>query len=200
MTGHLPLPLGTAAQASLERAVRLAALTPGQHLLGVLLTLAGVVLESLERVVRLEVGAPGALESPERVVDLTRDGLMTGVSQNGAAVLDGATLASQARVGLVGALAREARVDLVQVGAAEAERVANPRDRREEAGLLALLHGGVLPPIPGAVQESQARADQAEDHGTVMAGRQVDHGRQVASRARVDHGIKLASWFNNLHW
>ena len=62
-------------------------LTPGTHLLG-------VVLESLERVVRLdlEVGAPGALESQGRAEDLTRDGLMTG-----AVILAGATLASQAR-------------------------------------------------------------------------------------------------------
>jgi len=175
MTGHLPLPLGTAAQASLERAFRLAALTPGQHLLG-------AVLESLERVVRLEAGvlltgaavrAGVVLESLERAEDLTRDGNPLEVH---------------------GVLESLERVDLVQVGAAE--RVANPRDRRV-AGLLALLHG-VLPPIPGAVQESQARADQAEG-GTVMAGRQVA-GRQVASQARADHGIKLASWFNNLHW
>ena len=98
-------PLGAAAPASLERAVpvRLEAgvpLTPGQHLLGVLLTLAGVVLESLERVVRLEVGAPGALESPERVGRLDLQvGVMIG-HRHGAPLEVGA-LASQARVVLV---------------------------------------------------------------------------------------------------
>ena len=71
------------------------------------------------------------------------------------------------------------------------ERVA-----RLEAGVLLILGAAVL----AGVQESLARADQAED-GTVMAGRQVDRGgRQVASLANADHGIKLASWIHSLHW
>ena len=175
MIGHR---LGVALE-SLERVARLEA--------GVLLVLGATVLagvlESLERVVRLdgaplEVGTldlPGALESLERVVRLDGAAVLAGVQESLVRVedtLDGAPHGTAERVAK--------------------ERLAKPRDRRE-AGLLDLLHGGVLP------QESLARADQAED-GTVMAGRQVDRGGQVASLARADHGIKLASWFHSLNW
>ena len=199
MIGHR---LGAALE-SLERVARLEA--------GVLLVLGAAVLagvlESLERVVRLEAGVllilgaavlAGVQESLARVVRL--DGAaVPGVQESQARVvrLDGAAVPgvqeSQARV--------EDTLDGAPHGTAERvakPREAKPRDRRE-AGLLVLLHGGVLPPILG-VQESLARADQAED-GTVMAGRQVDRGgRQVASLARADHGIKLASWIHSLHW
>ncbi len=183
----------------------------------------GAALESLERVARLEAGVllvlgaavlAGVLESLERVVRLEAGVLLilgaavlAGVQESLARVvrLDGApldlpgALASLERVvRLDGAAVPGVQESLVRVEDTRdgdphgtAERVAKPRDRRE-AGLL-------VPPILG-VQESLARADQAED-GTVMAGRQVDRGgRQVASLAKADHGIKLASWIHSLHW
>jgi len=217
MTGHQPITLGMA-PASLERVVHLEVVTLGQHLHGAVLeslervvldlevgaltpgaapALDGAVLASRARVVPREVGAPleahGALVSLERAADLTRDGAVPAP--------DGATPANLERA-----------EDLIQVGDAVTERVANLRDRREDlTGELALLHG-TLPPPPG-VPASRARVVTREvgplevhgaleslervvarEAGMVMAGTdgQVD-GHQVASQARVDHGIKPVS-------
>ena len=129
--------------------------------------------------------APASLERVDHLVQLL--GVMIGHLP--------LPLGTAALAGVLESLERVVRLDGAPHGTAERvakERLAKPRDRRE-AGLLDLLHGGVLP------QESLARADQAED-GTVMAGRQVNRGGQVASLARAEHGIKLASWFHSLHW
>eukprot|EP00985_Skeletonema_marinoi_P019311 scaffold11018_cov127-Skeletonema_marinoi.AAC.6 len=101
-------------------------------------------LASLERVVTQKAGAPlkafGALKSLKRVEDLTRDS---------------------------GALEKEARLDLVQVGAVVLESLERVEDLTGEMTLLS----GVLP-LPGpplqvhGSRESQERADRAGDSWT----------------------------------
>eukprot|EP00984_Skeletonema_dohrnii_P035003 scaffold34594_cov135-Skeletonema_dohrnii-CCMP3373.AAC.4 len=123
--------------------------------------LRGVVLESLARVVTQEAGAPlkafEALESLERVEDLTctRD---------------------------CGTLEKEARLDLVQVGAVVLESLERVEDLTGEMTLLRWVL-----PLPGPpLQVHGARENQER---LVIAGLngadcQAD-GHQVASQARV---------------
>jgi len=176
----------------------------GHHLLP------GAAPESLERAARdLAPGAlaPGARASRARVVPRE---VGAAVIAGAAAAPDGATPVNLERAEDltrdIGALEREARVVHL---AGDLARVANLRDRNALPGV---VHPGVAVPPPG-VPASRARVVTREvgplevhgaleslervvarEAGMVMAGTdgQVD-GHQVASQARVDHGIKPVS-------
>ncbi len=181
-----PLLLGAAREAleSLERVARLEVEVGATHP-----ALDGAVLASLERVARLEAGAAhpaldgAVLASLGRAEDLPRHGAHQAVLASLERAEDlprhGAVLARVARVVRV---ARDLKAVVL-------ERVAKDRN----LGELDLLHG-VLPPPPGAVLESQAKADQ-DPAGMVMAGSQLQAGHQVQveSQAKADHGIKASS-------